>query len=359
MLINFYLRNSISKGSQTTYGSHFRQYLRFCEERRLDVWMTGLGPSEQEDRVLEFLGHQRLVRKNLAGTLRGKKSALAYEFKRRNLGDPTRGLRVSMLLRALTLADGDRTRRKWPVARRHLLSARYMIDRSTKKGSALWLSLLLGWFFLLRSRNFASPGAASDYDENYILQRGDIRLFDENDKAVVISGKALTSAGGAASKKVAGLEIHVRISKNDQMRVGFKRKLYRSGDGELCVVQSYLDHMRATPTLEPLAPVCAYEEKGTDEPEDLWACITRKEITGILRQVVKELGENEADFASHSLRVGGATAMRAAGFSDSFIKWWGTWKTFSFLTYLANTEQEVAEVAHRMSKVDAIVYARD
>jgi hypothetical protein len=298
------------------------------------------------------------VRKNLAGTLKGKKAALAYEFKRRNLGDPTSGLRVSMLLRALTVADGDRTRRKWPVARRHLLTARKMIDRSTKKGSALWLSLSLGWFFLLRSRNFASPGAAKDYDENYILQRGDICLIDEIDKPVVLSGKALTTAGEEASK-VTGIEIHVRISKNDQMRVGFKRKLYRSGDDELCVVQAYLDHLRATVKLEPSAPVCAYEERATDEPDELWACITRKEVTAILRQAVREVGENEPDFASHSLRIGGATAMRSAGFSDSFIKWWGTWKTFSFLAYLANTEAEVAEVAHRMSKVDAIVYARD
>ncbi len=115
------------------------------------MWMTGLRASEQEDQVLEFLGHQRLYRKNLAGTLRGKKSALAWEFKRRNLGDPTGGIRVSMFLRALALADGDRTKRKWPVLRRHLLKARQLIDRSSPKGSALWLSLVKGWFFLLRS----------------------------------------------------------------------------------------------------------------------------------------------------------------------------------------------------------------
>lgn len=120
---------------------------------------------------------------------------------------------------------------------------------------------------------------------------------------MAISGKALTSAGGAAMNKVTGLEIHVRISKNDQMRVGFKRKLYRSGDDELCVVQAFLDHMRATPKLEPSAPVCAYEERATDEPDELWACITRKEVTAILRQVVRELGENEPDYASHSLRM--------------------------------------------------------
>lgn len=292
----------------------------------------------------------------MAGTLRGKKSALAWEFKRRNLGDPTGGIRVSMFLRALALADGDRTKRKWPVLRRHLLKARQLIDRTSPKGSALWLSLVKCWFFLLRSRNVVSPGNASAYDENYILQRGDVRLLDNDDKTIALS-KALTSEGAS---KVSGIEIHIRISKNDQMRVGFKRKLYRSGDDELCVVQAFLDHMRATPKLESVAPVCAYEERpeGGDD-DDLWPCVTRKEISCILKEVARELGENELDFASHSLRIGGAMAMLSAGFSDSFIKWWGTWKSFSFLVYLANTEAEVAEVAHRMSKVDAIVYARD
>lgn len=141
--------------------------------------MIGLRGSEQEDRmILEFLGHQRLFRKNLAGTLRGKKSTLAWEFKRRNLGDPTGGLRVSMFLRAVALGDGDRTKRKWLVLRRHLLKARQLIDRGTAKGSALWLALVKGWFFLLRSRNIVSPGNAVDYDDNYILQRGDGCSFD-------------------------------------------------------------------------------------------------------------------------------------------------------------------------------------
>lgn len=80
--------------------------------------------------------------------------------------------------------------------------------------------------------------------------------------------------------------------------------------------------MRSTSNLPDSAPVCAYEDRSeVDDDDELWPCVTRKDVSSILKEVVRELGENELDFASHSLRVGGATAMRSAGFSDSFIKW--------------------------------------
>lgn len=72
-----------------------------------------------------------------------------------------------------------------------------------------------------------------------IFYRGgtDVRLIDYDDKTITL-GKAFSGSEGAS--QVADIEIHVRISKNNQMRVGFKRKLYRSGDDELCVVQAGL-----------------------------------------------------------------------------------------------------------------------
>ena len=65
--------------------------------------------------------------------------------------------------------------------------------------------------------------------------------------------------------------------KTDQLRVGFKRKLYRSGDDELCVVQAFLDHIRATAKLASSAPVCAYGDRSEENDDDeLWPCVTRK-----------------------------------------------------------------------------------
>ena len=91
----------------------------------------------------------------------------------------------------------------------------------------------------------------------------------------------------------------------------------------------------------------------------MWPCICRTEVTKILKQAVTSLGETREDYASHSLRIGGASALHAAGYSDSFIAWFGNWKTFSFRSYIAYTKEEMdSKVATLMSQVDAEVYTR-
>lgn len=336
--------------------------------------MQDLTDTEKEDRIIRFLGHQRLVRHNQIDALQGKKCAIQHEFKIRGYADPTVGIRIPMLLKGIRRVDVAKgKRRKWPVLRRHLLKARELLDTTKLKGSSLWVSLLFMFFFLLRSRNVVAYNGSWDYGIDYILCHGDIILFDKDRHPLAVE-QVLKAIGG--EQKVAGLEIHVKKNKSDQDGKGYYRRQYRSGDEILCVVTAYLDHCKLWMTKQKRfgsnIPVAAYpltsessesEDSGSsgDEGEhrDPLPCIRRKDVTKILKRAVEALGEKKDDFGSHSLRIGGATAMRTAGFSDSFIGWFGGWKSRSFVVYFATTCEELeADIAQRMSQIDAQVYSR-
>ena len=53
---------------------------------------------------------------------------------------------------------------------------------------------------------------------------------------------------------------------------------------------------------------------------------------------------------SHSLRIGGATAMAAAGMSECEIKQMGGWKSDVFLDYARNTTQLFERVRYALAK---------
>ena len=48
--------------------------------------------------------------------------------------------------------------------------------------------------------------------------------------------------------------------------------------------------------------------------------LTRKTVTEVLKWAAKDFGQVEANFASHSLRIGGASTMLACGYSEEYIR---------------------------------------
>ena len=60
-----------------------------------------------------------------------------------------------------------------------------------------------------------------------------------------------------------------------------------------------------------------------EEPLLVWsgnAILKRAMVTDVLRWAATELGQEEALYASHSLRIGGASTMLACGFSEEDIR---------------------------------------
>jgi hypothetical protein len=89
---------------------------------------------------------------------------------------------------------------------------------------------------------------------------------------------------------------------------------------------------------------------GNGEDGSVWGCaISRSHVADELKKAGRELGEDADDFASHSLRIGGATALHAMGVPDSVIMYRGNWAGPTYLRYCRPTDSEVWNVAELLA----------
>ena len=211
---------------------------------------------------------------------------------------------------------------------------------------------MLGFYFLFRGSNYAAPGVVVSYVSKYAVSREDLTCM--TNKGEVVPLEQL----GTRKGEVFEIEIHVRASKGDRYRKGFRRKQSLTGSSEgLCVVTAVVNHIWASRGLPKEAPICAYPSIGA---KDQWECITKQDVSLLLKETAGALNEGESRFGTHSLRIGGATAMRRAGIPDSIIQWFGCWKSASsFLRYLANMYGDLEGLAEKMTgAAEDRVYAR-
>ena len=77
--------------------------------------------------------------------------------------------------------------------------------------------------------------------------------------------------------------------------------------------------------------------------------LLRSEIQGLIQAVAVEFGHAKDKFATHSLRIGGASALLHAGFSIEMIQRWGRWASSAFQAYLWESSDDARGVAEKMA----------
>jgi hypothetical protein len=136
-------------------------------------------------------------------------------------------------------------------------------------------------------------------------------------------------------KNVSGCIVNIRSAKNDTARRGhryfFNKCNPATNKSTYCIrwiLWRYVQHARPGPRL-PFFHISTL--KWTLKP----AYLNKK-----LKAMAKMYGLDPSRRASsHSFRIGGATAMAAAGMSEYEIKQMGGWKSDVFLDYARNTTQ--------------------
>ena len=78
--------------------------------------------------------------------------------------------------------------------------------------------------------------------------------------------------------------------------------------------------------------------------------LSRVHLVHHLRDALSQAGVDTAHNAGHSFRIGAATAAAQAGFSDSFIKTLGRWKSSAFVAYIRTPPEEVIAVAKELAR---------
>jgi len=77
----------------------------------------------------------------------------------------------------------------------------------------------------------------------------------------------------------------------------------------------------------------------------LWSNVVKH----LLETAAGDEGLPTARFGTHSLRMGGATALLHAGVHIDIIKRWGRWVSDSFQRYLWEAEEDAKDLATKMA----------
>jgi hypothetical protein len=95
-------------------------------------------------------------------------------------------------------------------------------------------------------------------------------------------------------------------------------------------------------------------------PQNAEVRVTYQRFTLALRALVDAVGERGADYVLHSMRRGGATALRQAGVTEEFIQQQGGWegretmlRYFDSAGELARRTQALSVVSERAQNVES------
>lgn len=197
-------------------------------------------------------------------------------------------------------------------------------------------ALQTAWFFMNRASEFCASSGRADMDS--IIRGADIQFMTD--------GRIATE--GEEPNQVV---LQLKKTKADQAAFGTSRMHCRSEDEKLCVVRALWQFK-----------LCAPERFGVGReallPLFRWAdgrVLTRIEVQNVLQKVATAVGLPGNRFMSHSLRIGGASALYQTN-SIEAVKRMGRWQSSAVRRYLFESEKNAEGMAAKMANADARVH---
>ncbi|CAN0128875.1 unnamed protein product, partial [Pylaiella littoralis] len=208
---------------------------------------------------------------------------------------------------------GTQQRVRQPVRWGVLKAGGKLVPAWGSGGRVLFLVLCASFFFLTRSSEMFAVSRSAMH-EVHGLRRGDVAFFQGPEQ--------LPSARWECADRV---ELRFRFSKDDQFRKGTvvtrvrvgPRCRSEAGGGAVDVMIDLLSCCRALPSH---APLVAFDVEG-----GRWSMWSKHQAVAALRQVVALAGLPPMEYALHSLRIGGATYLAAAGATPEVLRKEGRW----------------------------------
>ena len=201
-----------------------------------------------------------------------------------------------------------------------------------------WATLTTGFFYLCRAKEISDSGGV---DEQMCLRGVDVALHDEE------GGPAPRGLGRSARALVT-----FRKTKTDQRAFGACRVHHRA-DAEVCPVA-------ALELLREHAPERFAEGAEGRRPLFRWSSgkvVKREQLQAALQRAAAAEGLPPRRFKSHSLRIGGASALWHALGDAEAVKRWGRWSSSAFHGYLYDSEEQSRGVAAAMARDVATLHA--
>ena len=308
--------DKLAEGTQKSYSVGWRWWCLFCKARGIEAYRTVNEStlSDEQHIVLDFVLHLAEHGGKAVGTIKQYLSAVRSQHLMAGFPDPTRPmLRVWMVLEGLKKRQGG-PRRKRPATPRMLRWIRSKLDIDKRHDDAmLWCAILMAFYFLLRSSEYVAPdqsGADSGkgvrgMDLTAKLKGERVKRFSDADEVVLC----------------------IRGSKTDQLNRGEWRNHFRiEGNEDLCLLKalsSYEKHAPGQFTGDGSMERLFKRQSGT--------YLVRADIQSTLENAAIAEGSDPSHLGTHSLRIGGASALWAMYKDSALVQRWERWSSDCFL----------------------------
>jgi hypothetical protein len=177
----------------------------------------------------------------------------------------------------------------------------------------------------------------------HALRSNDV-MFEFDDGAIVASHEMRNRQFA----KVVGSLVNIRSAKNDPTGRGHRYYFPKSTPGDqsmYCITWVLWNYAKQAKPEGRNSFFYIPAIKWTLKP----AYLNKR-----LRTMARMYGLDEKRVSSHSLRIGGATALAAAGMHEYEIKQMGGWKSDVFLDYARNTTQMFARARTALARKNAV-----
>ncbi|ETL24180.1 hypothetical protein L916_21808 [Phytophthora nicotianae] len=255
-----------------------------------------------------------LIDGNQYSTIRSKLSNVLWYQRRFGDTDVAISPRLNMLLKDIKRTS-DPVVKKQPVTPAFLRLLYRSLNRSQPRHRLLWGSVLIAYFFLLRRSEYLVVNNKRSF---YCLKTKNAFFADAQGSPV-------------PSSRASAVTIGLSGARNDQFGRGAWRTMHPSGDRILCPLMALRNLLKARRELKMAA--CEY------------LCL---DLDHALKRIAKNVGVPAANYATHSLRSGGATALLQDNVGSLAIKLLGRWKSRCYEDYPRQSASSTAQLAHRM-----------
>ena len=331
--------------SQATEKAYAGAWQKWCAWTRRQGWSQEYlsrseDPVEQENKVLAYVGYLGWLGAS-PNTIRQHLFAMKSMHKKTGRGDPTEKMyRIWILVNALDRKSSTRRPRRLGVTPEMLewLGAQLVDSLENERNNTTWsdaamvmAALELAWFYMLRAKEFADSNGV---DEEMIVRGCDVRLTHQGRRA----------DPGQATE----ITLQFRKTKVDQMAFGTSKTLESTGRHHLCPVEA-MERMRQS---WPLRFQDGHSENS--KPLFRWASgrvLKRLEIQHLLQRAASGVGLPPCRFLSHSLRIGGATALFQSTADIEMGKRAGRWTSSAAQRYL-HDGGAVSGISKKMAATD-------
>ena len=308
--------SKLADSTRRAYGTGRKHWELFMSGTGVSPFLNGESRQERledEQWLIRFVVFLHEVMGRTAQGIRQRLSAIRYAHIAAGFPDPLQG-RVCLWAGLQGLARWESAPlRKVPVTPQMLkwiFDYLFQGSRSQQEKAALWSSVCVGWFFMLRASEYLPP-PNPEHAPKKILRGGDIIFYKE---------------GQVSNFRDADeVALHLKEAKNDQFQRGQTRAHHKTS-AAICPAQALQAHARPNPAWisDPSTVVFQFQGVG----------VTREMVSDLLRLAAVAEGHPSHLVGSHSLRKGGATAMLACTDDLEQVKRFGGWKSDAVHAYL-------------------------